>query len=670
MIFLYPSVLFFLLALAIPIIIHLFNFRRYKKIYFSNVAFLKNIQTESEKKSKLKHLLVLLSRLLAFAALIVAFSQPYIPTGKEETKSDITIYIDNSLSTEAKNDNGTLLEQAKNLAIEIINNYDNSTRFTLITNDFFGKHTHTFSKTQAKNEVDLITVSPLSKEFAQVYNRWQQLATNSKLFIVSDFQKNINLDFTVVENENDISLFSLKPNTNNNIFIDTVWFASPNHNKFSKEHVFASVVNTSDNEQEVRIELELNGSVKAFSNVSILENQSTIVEFSFDNDGLENYVYGKLSLSDYASPTLVFDDDFYFAYEISKQTAVGIIQEQNNTSALLENVYKTDSSYTTIKQWSTSIDFDALGKSQLIILNELEIVSTGLQSQLEVFLEQGKTIVVIPPVKLDASSYQLLFSKLATPPYRMSDTSFLRTRELPFKHPFFANMFKEETSKMDLPKIGFRHPLSSATNSIIQFENNDAFLAAAPSQKGDVFVFSFPFSHPKNNFKSHALFVPIMLRIAELSGNKSQPYHYLNAPIEFSIQQEISMLNGLTVESMDKKLNFIPKSSNTQGKTSITIHDEIERAGFYNVRYENNVVKPLAINHNRTESVLNYYTDKDLSLLISSAKSNAIKLFEINNTSSVAEIISKEKGKTLWWYFIFAALLFFFIEILLIRFLK
>jgi hypothetical protein len=84
MIFLYPSVLFFLLALAIPIIIHLFNFRRYKKIYFSNVAFLKNIQTESEKKSKLKHLLVLLSRLLAFAALIVAFSQPYIPTGKKK----------------------------------------------------------------------------------------------------------------------------------------------------------------------------------------------------------------------------------------------------------------------------------------------------------------------------------------------------------------------------------------------------------------------------------------------------------------------------------------------------------------------------------------------------------------------------------------------------------
>jgi WD40 repeat protein len=231
-------------------------------------------------------------------------------------------------------------------------------------------------------------------------------------------------------------------------------------------------------------------------------------------------------------------------------------------------------------------------------------------------------------------------------------------------------MFKEETSKMDLPKIGFRYPLLSAANAIIQFENNDAFLASKSSQKGSVFGFSFPFSHPKNSFKSHALFVTIMLRISELSGNKSQPYHYLNTPIQLAMQQEISVLNGLTVESMDKTLNFIPKSSNTQGKISITIHDEIERAGFYNVRCDGAIVKPFAINHNRAESILTYYTDKDLSLLISSAKSNAIKLFEINNTLSVAEIISKEKGKTLWWYFIFATLLFFFIEILLIRFLK
>ena len=57
--FVHPSFLWALGLLAIPIIIHLFKFRRFKTVYFSNVAFLKQIQQESTNRNKLKHLLVL-----------------------------------------------------------------------------------------------------------------------------------------------------------------------------------------------------------------------------------------------------------------------------------------------------------------------------------------------------------------------------------------------------------------------------------------------------------------------------------------------------------------------------------------------------------------------------------------------------------------------------------
>jgi len=63
--FLYPSFLYALLALAIPIIIHLFFFRRFKKVYFTNVRFLKEIKEETSARQRLKNLLVLLMRLLA-----------------------------------------------------------------------------------------------------------------------------------------------------------------------------------------------------------------------------------------------------------------------------------------------------------------------------------------------------------------------------------------------------------------------------------------------------------------------------------------------------------------------------------------------------------------------------------------------------------------------------
>ena len=98
--FLFPSVLWVLLALAIPIIIHLFHFRRFKKVYFTNVKFLKEIKEEKSTRNKLRNLLVLLSRLAAMACLIFAFAQPFL--AKEDSaktgKNYVSIFLDNSNS--------------------------------------------------------------------------------------------------------------------------------------------------------------------------------------------------------------------------------------------------------------------------------------------------------------------------------------------------------------------------------------------------------------------------------------------------------------------------------------------------------------------------------------------------------------------------------------------
>ena len=120
--FLYPTFLFALFAVLIPIIIHLFNFRTYKTVYFSNVRFLKDIKQETKSKSTLKHLLVLLMRILAIATLVFAFAQPYIPSGNEQKASkqnEISIYVDNSFSAEAESKYGKISELAKKKALQI-----------------------------------------------------------------------------------------------------------------------------------------------------------------------------------------------------------------------------------------------------------------------------------------------------------------------------------------------------------------------------------------------------------------------------------------------------------------------------------------------------------------------------------------------------------------------
>ena len=72
--FLYPEFLWALTVLAIPIIIHLFNFKRYKTLYFSSLNFIKHVDQKTKSTQRLKHLLVLLMSLLAFTFLALAFA--------------------------------------------------------------------------------------------------------------------------------------------------------------------------------------------------------------------------------------------------------------------------------------------------------------------------------------------------------------------------------------------------------------------------------------------------------------------------------------------------------------------------------------------------------------------------------------------------------------------
>ena len=147
--FLYPEFLWALFSLAIPVIIHLFHFRKFKKVYFTNVRFLKQIKNETESTSKIKNLLILIARLLAITCLVVAFAQPFLPKKNNTTKTGnkvVSIFIDNSFSMEAENKNGLLFEQAKNKAREIAKAYADDDKIQLLTNDFEGKQHHLLAK--------------------------------------------------------------------------------------------------------------------------------------------------------------------------------------------------------------------------------------------------------------------------------------------------------------------------------------------------------------------------------------------------------------------------------------------------------------------------------------------------------------------------------------------
>src|SRR5690349_9683835 len=174
--FQYPRFLFALLAIAIRIVNQLFNFRKFKKVYFSNVQFLKEAKEQNSSREKLKNLLVLLCRVLAIAFLVLAFARPFISSGNKHNPAQrnvISIYIDNSYSMETVNKEGSLLDEAKRKAKEIARSYDINDQFQLITNDFEGKHQRLVNKDEFVQLLDEVKISAANKTLQQILNRQQ-----------------------------------------------------------------------------------------------------------------------------------------------------------------------------------------------------------------------------------------------------------------------------------------------------------------------------------------------------------------------------------------------------------------------------------------------------------------------------------------------------------------
>ncbi|HWZ04827.1 MAG TPA: BatA domain-containing protein, partial [Mucilaginibacter sp.] len=250
--FLYPAFLFALLTLAIPVLIHLFNFRRYQKVYFSNVQFLKEIQEQQSSRRNLKERLILAARLLALTFLVLAFAKPYIPgansAGAGKQKS-VSIFVDNSYSMETLNRDGSLLDEAKRRAKEIASAYSINDRFQLLTQDFEGRHQRLLSRDEFNDAVDTVKISPRSRSLPQIINRQQSLLAMHKdgpglLYVISDFQKNMAQgDPVKTDTGLSINLVQLKASSLPNVAVDSVALLSAIHRPGESEKMVVRLHN-------------------------------------------------------------------------------------------------------------------------------------------------------------------------------------------------------------------------------------------------------------------------------------------------------------------------------------------------------------------------------------------------------------------------------------------
>jgi hypothetical protein len=662
-----PQILYFLFAIAIPIFIHLFNLRKHKVVYFSNITFLKEIQSEKKKRNTLKQLLILLSRILAISAIVFAFANPYIPNKSENTSTNnnTIIYVDNSFSMDNISEKGRLLDLAKENALEILNSANDTSKFWILTNNF--SETSKYSKKNKKEAEKFILnikSSSETKNLKKVLEKTNIICPEKNtLYIISDFQKsstNLNAIQSLDRNQSVIFIPTLSKNSNTNISIDSCYLNSPINTRGNTISASTIIRNHSDEKIEsVFVNLSINNTHKTQQNISLLANESKTVELNFTSE--KNKINnGLISIEDHP---ITYDNHLYFNFTADEEINICQLYETENKN--ISQLFSYEETFNYTLQNIHQIDYNLLDNQDLIILNQLNNFSPGFSSSIKSYIEKGGSVCIIPSENTNIESYNLFLKQLNTNQFSTEAVGNIEIETLNLEHPIFTSVFSTSIIKDDinLPTINKYYKLQKNSNiikrNIFSLENSDEFLNSYKTEK--IYLFCSPLSEGHNTFSKHALFVTTLFNMGLNSVRTNNLYYTINHDLEIKLPKTNPKKEDI-FHLRSNNSDLILENNNDY----LLIKNQIKDANHYKLLQEDDTLQTISFNYNRLESNTEQFTETEISDFIISNKIENVKVFS-SDISINQNIENIDKNKEFWKVFVLLSLLFITIEILLIK---
>ncbi|MGS2726081.1 BatA domain-containing protein [Psychroserpens sp. BH13MA-6] len=639
--FKHPELLYALFLLIIPILVHLFQLRKFKSVAFTNVQFLKELTLQTRKSSQLKKWLTLLTRLLLLSCIIVAFAQPYISNSKSfNTKSETVIYLDNSFSMQSPSNNGSLL----NTAIQdLIENIDENEQISLFTNNANFKNT---SIKAIKNDLIQLTHSPSQLTYDAAILKGKQLFSDDddtikNLVLISDFQQK--QEGLSLKNDSliNLQLVKLEPSSRSNVAVDSIYIS-----KSTIENLELTVQLKNQGSEIATLPVSLYNNDKLMAKTAVSITDEAVTNFTIPANTVFN---GKIIIED---SNLQYDNSLYF--NIDQREKIKVLAINETDDEFLSKIYTNDEfEYRSFS--FNALNYNVIDQQNLIVLNELTELPNSLITTLKSFSNNGGFILIIPSSEVSLNSYNQLYNTLNLESFSEPVKTEKKITNINFSHPLLANVFDNRVDNFQYPKVNsYYSNATRSANSILNFEDGTSFLA----QSGNTFRFSAALNPENSNFKNSPLIVPILYNIGKKSLKTGDLYYTIGKENKIDIPtilQQDDILNLVKGEDA-----VIPLQQTFDNKVELTTDTYPEIAGIISVKNKDQFLKNLSFNYDRSESLLNYYDTEQLG--------------NYDTSNSVASAISDIKSATnvneLWKWFVIFAVIFLIIEMLILKFLK
>lgn len=639
--FKHPELLYALVALIIPIIIHLFQLRSFKKVPFTNVAFLQNVVIQTRKSAQLKKWLTLLVRLLLFAAIIIAFAQPYTSKKNARNQSlETVVYIDNSFSMQAKGEKGALLKRAIQ---DVISNFPNEAPINIFTNNQTFKDTRIsaiknelLSMAYSSQQMDAKTIILKSKS---LFSKQQETLKN--LIYISDFQ-NYKSNFSAL-NDTTLNIYAVKlqPVNTQNIAIDSAYISQQ-----SPEQLTLSVLLSNSGKPVDNIPISLINDGNLLAKTSTAIDKTATVAFTIPNTTVVN---GELRVND---THLQFDNTLYF--NINMPEKIKVLAVSDTDTSVLKRIY-TDDEFLFTNTTTKNLNYNSINKQDVIVLYGLRRIPQALTTVLKTYVQLGGTLLIIPATDTDISSYNALLTA-----YKLDIKTNINTPKrvttINYSHALYSTgVFEKRVKNFQFPKVNAFYNLKEKYASpILSFEDDTPFLV----NHANVFLATASLDKTNSNFTNSPLIVPTFYNIAKSSFNLPQLYYTIGNTNSYDVKVALQQDRVLRLTSNDN--TFIPKQHILNQTVSITTDENPSSSGIYTIMDSETALKNVSYNYDRNESQLTYTSLED---------NNAYTLS--NSVGDTFDILkSNSKINALWKWFVIFALILCIAEMLILKFFK
>ena len=693
MTFLNPAVLFGLLAASIPVLIHLFNLRKLKKIEFSTLAFLKELQKNRIRKIKLKQWLLLALRVLIILLLVLAFARPTlegvaIGGTTSAAKTTAVFILDDTFSMSVVDAKGSYFNQAKESIKKLMKNLQDGDEAALIL--VSGKNKgDTKPSTNLTDFVKKVNSTEPAYSSGYLHNAIVKAAEilaesknfNKEIYIFSDFQKSkISKEGSLsdlsklLDEKTKVYSFDYSGKEIYNIGIDDIKVETQIFEK-NKPVVFnVTVTNYSSTRvNNLVVSLFVNDERTAQQSVSLQPGASSVLtmESLLKRSGYNN-VFVEIEddeiMQDNRRYTTVFiPDKIPLVIFYNDETDIKFIELALASSGNNEIFNITEKSL----QQLLSIN---LNQYDVVFVVGSEITDPR---RLKQYVENGGGLFLFPGSKTTSEDFQKTLNVFSLPIVQGSfgeagkNDNSVNFDKVEFNHPLFSNLFNEQTKKkIESPDIyhNLRIDPQGKGINIITLMNGSSFLSEYKFGSGKILVLNTSPVLSWSDLPVKGIFSPLINKSVFYlaSKNKEEERYFAGDVVNLNLANK--SVGGIKIEKPGKSEEFIsPEDISQSGFLS---YSNTDVTGVYKILSSNKVINGFSINHDPLESVTTSINNKEFEKYLSSIDFKG-KYFSINKDENPAQVVLQARfGSELWKVFIFAAIIIALIEMLVARNMK